>query len=250
MNSVNLVPKQYSSTYPPVDSDFKNQITVINDLPLRTQMLASVEGDGQTLADRQYYSFKTSEDSLQVKENGENKGSISSLNSYSIDSTKTIYGYTITPEYINLWTDPTYRDTSKGIMYGKRGLNVKPHTDEVYDLKYTDPNNQSEISIALLHGINSNGVRLLRQVETGGNVFCGLQIAFNGFYNNFTWSPKFVLRSRIISTGSLDSEVAQLQETVDDIQKSIINIQNEIDALIPDLTKLVNAETNKFYVSR
>lgn len=248
---MNILPKLYSSTYPPVDSDFKNQVTSVGALPIRTQMLVSIVNRDQILADRQYYAFTASQTSLTMKVNGVNKGTIDTLNVFMIENGTTIYGYSITPEYLDLWTDPTYRDTSEGIMYGKRGLNINPFTNNVYDIEYAEASSQSTISIALLHGINDNGVRLLKQSYTDGRNFCSIGIQFNqGTVLDFTWNPKFILRSKIISTGSLDSEVAQLQDTVESIHQDIASIQAEIDKLIPDLTKLVNAETNKFYVSR
>lgn len=244
---------KYSSNYPPVDTNFVNDVT--GNEPSNAQFLGSLVTAAGTF-DRQYYGFKSGVyGPMSVKLNGTDTGTTiqwhvgSNTTTYTIPSGTIIYGFSVTPGVINLWTDPQYVDKSQPVMYGRRGLYINPYTDNVYDWT-----NKESVSIAVMHGIYDY-LLVLMKGSFDGQSNVEVRLSVRGFGDEFNAptpqiTPKFALRSEVISTGTVEEEIVKLQREVNSLTDQISNIQTEVDRLIPDLTKLVSSEASRNYVAR
>lgn len=250
-----LSPKLYGSLYPPVNTNFNHEITDWASVPNNSQTLCSIVKGNTVLVDKQYYGFKTgkSNPTLQLKINGEDQTTVigTSTNRYEIPAGTILYGYSITPTYINLWTNPTYIDNSQPVMYGRRGIYVNLFTDDVYDYHETgtDGHGNYTMDIAILHGLDLNDINFTRTERSDGKTIY-LWSSLNGNYSKGTYSPNFKINSNVISTGSVEQEINRLDATVNALTNKVRDLEETVNGLIPDLTKLISGETSKFYVAR
>lgn len=242
-----------STTYPPVNTNFNREFA--NDESSAVQCIDSLvyaPGDSPEIEiENQFYGFYgDAADKIFVQLNGVETGTKLEQHaaigdkSYLIPTDTIIYGYSVSPYIINLWTDPQYVDKSQSVMYGQRGLYVNPYTDDIYDWQQANTTNY----YALLHCYYKYGLYLLKGSNAQGP-FVYLTLEY-GNEPNTPITSKFTMKSKVISTGTVEQEILQLQNAVKTIEGQVNSIQNEVSTLVPNLTKLVSAEASKNYVSR
>lgn len=256
-------PVKSGQVYPPVNTTINTDVTNWHNLPKGTQTRNCIDNgvlpgtEGRVVAVENFlYGLivqkGSSSLSTLLKINGQNAqegGSdvyISQSKSYTLDPNTPIYGYSITPDYINLWTDQSYIDTSQDVLYGRRGLYFVPSKNNDWDVL----SKNGVMSRCFLLGYDSNCFMIVKDTRQNGSYKLTLDFAGNASLEDNTFPLKGRLKAEAISTANLENIVAQLSDAVKELEQSVASIQNEVDSLIPDLTKLVNAETNKFYVSR
>lgn len=249
-------PFKYGNTYPPVNADSITQnVTDWQTLPVGTQIRSRIASDDHVYAEDFCYGFiisNTNTPTLTVKINGEVKGEISNTSVYQLTGDTTIFGYTVTPSYIDLWTTSDYRDKSTEVMYGRRDLRVQLSKFYDWDAAYPSAPDRT-IRRCLLHGINRNALNIYSESITDGSTSYYLGIDFSGNIDSSTMtaSPfKGSLLSKVISTLELESIVDAIQSQLETIEKQVQAIQNEVDRIIPELTTTINYETSRLYSSR
>lgn len=248
--------KSYSTPYPPVDTNFTPGVmsNPSDSLQIRSSIVYSSNG-ASTESDFSYFGFEREARSpLRVYLNGVDTGQDiqagSTMKQYELDPTTKIFGYTVTPYKINLWTTEEYIDKAQPIMYGRRGLYVDPFKDDVYDWKrWHNDEHTGYTEFAVLHVYYTYGL-YFRKVSTqaaGTKVYLYLEA---GDEPGGIITPKFLLNSQVISTGTIEQEINSLNDKVRRIETQIAEIQTSVDTLVPNLTKLVSAEASKNYVAR
>lgn len=235
---------KYSTVYPPVDTNFVNNWQ--DNMPSSTQCIGKLVYANGTI-DKPFYGFMSVPYApTTIYVNGETTNTTIEARAgnqgYKIPVGTKIYGYTVDTGSINLWTDPTYRDTRQPVMYGQRGLYIDPFVDDVYDFQV------SNIKYAILHGYYSYFLILERGTDDSGSY--AKLIMSPGFEPETAITSKFPLSSRVISTGTVEQEIIGLQDAVKGLEDQVKKIETDITKLVPDLTKLISAEASKNYVAR
>lgn len=250
------LPSKYGNTYPPVDSG-----SIVH--PMGNQHWSSLTNGTQTrmkifanttvYADDFCYGFKISNNTISIKYkvNGVEQGPMSHETGYDLPADTVIFGYSVTPEYVDLWTRSDYRDESSEIMYGKRGIYVKLSSFVDWDVSYGPAGNH--VDRCILHGYNDNALNIYR-VEDSNGIKYRIQVNFSqSIYDDATplLTPfKGALTSEVISTLSLESIVYAIQQRIEEIDKQLAKTQEEINKMIPELKATINYETSRLYSSR
>lgn len=248
-------PFKYGEKYPPVNADSITQI--VSDwhtLPAGTQIRSRIQADEHIYADDFCYGFIVSNSNtptLTLKINGEVKGEIKNTLVQPLEANTTIFGYSVTPSYVDLWTRSDYRDKSAEVMYGRRDLRVELATFNDWDVAY--PGSGRTIRRCLLHGINDNALNIYKETVTdgGSSYYIGIDFSGNIHRDSAIATPfRGILLSKVISTLELESVVDAIQSQLENIEKQVQTIQTEVDRIIPDLTTKINYETSRLYSSR
>lgn len=246
-------PTLSGNIYPPLDSKIATPVTDWTTLQHGTQTLCSLLVDGVNTLPNFMFGFRVgSGENISVKENGAIQSNTTSLSSLlTLTSDKVIYGYSYGPNYFDLWTDPNYIDQSRDILYGKRGLYVK--LANFTDWDYSIPTADLKPRGCFLFGYNNAAICLTAEQTSIDNSTLRYVIGrgLTGEYLQHVELPlKLRLKSEVISTLPIETIVSSLSDEVKKIDGEIDNINSTLDALVPDITKLVNAESSKYYVAR
>lgn len=257
-NAFSVTPFKYGDVYPPTNSDSitKELNKPWYDLRASTQTRNRIEAGGVTYAEDFCYGFilaNTGTSDIQLKINGVDSGTIGPSKLRPLTADTTIFGYSITPSYIDLWTSSDYRDQSAEVMYGKRGIRVSLSTFNDWDMTYGSvTENTNRVSRAFLHGVNNTAVNIIKTESSTGTEF-HITTSFTGnvFDSSQPSTPfKGYLTSDVISTLELESVVNALQQQIKNINNQLDQLQQEVSSIVPSLTTTINYETSRLYASR
>lgn len=253
-------PSKYGNTYPPVDSDSIKQTENVSNwqaLPNTTQTRNRIQAGSQVYAEDFCYGFITADkqtSAINLKINGESKQTISATSAYVLPADTVIFGYSVTPTYVDLWTRSDYRDESSEVMYGRRGLRVTLSTFNDWDT--SSKNGFGKVTRrCILHAFNNNALNITKEIENETATY-KIAVTFSGNFaingsDTEVFTPlKGALVSEVISTLELEAIVHALQSQLTQIEHQISSIQKEVDRIIPTLTTTINYETSRLYASR
>lgn len=259
-------PIKSGNVYPPVNSTIANAITNWMELPANTQVRCSLDNGGSN-SDRQVFaenflygliiSRGTNNFSLEYKENGVTKTddsgqpiTLTSTKSIALNLTKPIYGYSVTNTYFNLWTDQSYLDNSAEVLYGKRGLYFVPNKNTKWDTITTIPSTYTTYK-SFLFGIDNTAITFTKTEYTDRTDYhISANFAGNSLISQTNFPLLGDLKAEPISTANLEVIVSELTNKVQELEQEIKDIDAYAHALVPDLTKVINKETSKYYASR
>lgn len=251
--SIQTPPTLSGSVYPPLDSNIATPVTDWTTLQHGTQTMCSLTRDGATVLPNFMYGFiKGQGEAISVRVNGVEDHSTTSVASLlTLTPDTIIYGYSYGPNYFDLWTDPNYTDKSSTVLYGRRGLYV--HLPTFSDWDYSFPDSMLKEQGAMLFAYNGECICLhkkLNSADSGTYNYSIYRGATGQFQPRVELPLKLSLKSEVISTLPIETIVNSLSNEVKTIQNEIDDINSTLNALVPDITKLVNAESSKYYVAR